>query len=81
VFNSVFKHDYPRFFNQEMQYRKLGQNPPYTYLITITLFSTNQETLSRNARKLYDALNHETIKCLGPSDMGKVNYMYKNRII
>ncbi len=81
VFNSVFKHDYPRFFNQEMQYRKLGQNPPYTYLITITLFSTNQETLSRNARKLYDALSHDTIKCLGPSDMGKVNYMYKNRII
>ena len=81
VFNSVFKHDYPRFFNQEMQYRKLGQNPPYTYLITLTLFSTNQETLNRNARKLYDLLAHETIKCLGPSDMGKVNYTYKNRII
>jgi primosomal protein N' (replication factor Y) (superfamily II helicase) len=81
VFHSVFKHDYPRFFMQEMQYRKLGQNPPYTFLITITLFGSNQEVLSRNARKLYEALAHDTIKCLGPSDMGKVNYSYKNRII
>ena len=81
VFNSVFKHDYPRFFNQEMGYRKLGQNPPYTYLITITLYGSNQESLNRNARQLYEHLEHDSIKCLGPSDMGKVNYTYKNRII
>lgn len=81
VFNSVFKHDYPRFFAQEMGYRKLGQNPPYTYLITITLYGTNQESLNRNARLLFERLQHDSIKCLGPSDMGKVNYTYKNRII
>jgi primosomal protein N' (replication factor Y) (superfamily II helicase) len=81
VFHSVFNHDYPRFFMQEMQYRKLGQNPPYTFLITITLYGSNQEVLSRNARKLYESLSHDTIKCLGPSDMGKMNYTYKNRII
>ncbi len=81
VFNSVFKHDYPRFFNQEMAYRKLGQNPPYTYLITLTLFGNNQENLNRNARSLFEELQHNSIKCLGPSDMGKVNYTYKNRII
>ena len=81
VFNSVFKHDYPRFFAQEMGYRKLGQNPPYTYLITLTLMGSNQDTLNRNARSLFEHLQHDSIKCLGPSDMGKVNYTYKNRII
>lgn len=81
VFNSVFKHDYPRFFAQEMGYRKLGKNPPYTYLITLTLMGSNQDTLNRNARSLFEHLQHDSIKCLGPSDMGKVNYTYKNRII
>ena len=64
-----------------MGYRKLGQNPPYTYLITITLYGTNQESLNRNARLLFERLQHDSIKSLGPSDMGKVNYTYKNRII
>ena len=35
--------DYNRFFNEEMAFRKEGQNPPYTYLTMLTFASSNEK--------------------------------------
>lgn len=74
------KHDYVSFFNQEMQYRHAGQNPPYTYLITVTLISSKPQSAMN---PLYQLTHYstDTIKILGPSDLGKLQNRYRARCI
>lgn len=39
------KGDYHKFYLTEMNYRRLSKNPPYTYLMQITISSANEEKL------------------------------------
>lgn len=74
------KHDYVSFFNQEMKYRHAGQNPPYTYLITVTLISLKPQSAMNPLYQLTQYAT-DTIKILGPSDLGKLQNRYRARCI
>jgi primosomal protein N' (replication factor Y) len=41
------RQDYDSFFQHEMQFRKAGQYPPYTYLIALTVSGTDQKKVER----------------------------------
>jgi len=76
----AINHDYPAFFNKEMAYRKLGQNPPYAYLIYVSLIHADNAIAQSEAFKLFDLLKAKA-EVLGPSDLGKLKDVYRYRII
>ncbi len=73
-------HDYEAFFTHEMQYRHQANNPPYTYLINITLSSFNQEDILNPLYMIKEKFD-TSIKVLGPSDLGKLQNRYRARLI
>jgi primosomal protein N' (replication factor Y) len=76
------KHDYLRFFAIEMRYRKLGQNPPYTYLIALEWTAQNHASALSEANIAKEILdNDERYRILGPVDLGKTKGSYRTRII
>lgn len=76
------KHDYLRFFAIEMRYRKLGQNPPYTYLIALEWTSQKQESALIAAARAVERLDTQgDYRILGPVDLGKTKGSYRVRII
>ncbi|KAF0227006.1 MAG: primosomal protein N' (replication factor Y) (superfamily II helicase) [Erysipelotrichaceae bacterium] len=77
----AIKHDYPAFFHKEMSYRQLGQNPPYTYLIYITLTHKEEIVAQSEAFAMYEAFKQMEIDVLGPSDLGKLKDIYRYRLI
>ena len=81
VYPSLLNHDYKRFYVQEMKYRKIAQNPPYTYLINVSLYGKEETKLYANALHITQALRDEQIKVLGPSDLGKRMHVYTQRIL
>lgn len=78
----ALKHDYLRFFSIEMRYRKIGQNPPYTYLIALEYTSKTHDSALECAKDaaMWFASNPE-IRILGPVDLGKTKGAYRCRII
>jgi primosomal protein N' (replication factor Y) len=74
-------HDYPAFFNKEMSYRKLGQNPPYSYLIYVTLSHKDNDTVQSEAFAMFETLKAKSVEVLGPSDLGKLKDVYRYRLI
>jgi len=75
------KHDFDGFFRYEMNFRKVGQNPPYTYLISINASAPSQALAAQVLYTLMEALQSSTLTCLGPSDLGKVQNHYRARLI
>ena len=79
---TAVQHEYKRFFVTEMNYRKLGQNPPYQYLIAMIFSSSQQEHASEAAEEAAVLLrNQDRCKVLGPSDLGKTARIYRNRLL
>lgn len=74
--------DYLTFFQKEMEYRRLTQNPPYTYLISI-VFSDMSESVARNdALSFASVLRKENIfKVLGPSELTRIQDRHRIRIL
>jgi len=64
-----------------MAYRKLGQNPPYSYLIYVTVSHSNNDTAQNEAFILFEKLKVQNVEVLGPSDLGKVKDTYRYRLI
>jgi len=78
----ALKHDYLRFFAIEMRYRKLGQNPPYTYLIALEWSSLQHASALFGAKRAVELLDiQEECRILGPVDLGKTKGSYRVRII
>jgi primosomal protein N' (replication factor Y) len=78
----ALRHDYLRFFATEMRYRKLGQNPPYTYLIALEWSSKKDASASVSAQRAIELLDvEEDYRILGPVDLGKTKGSYRVRII
>ncbi|MFV0380548.1 MAG: primosomal protein N' [Anaerorhabdus sp.] len=77
---TAIKNDYKSFFTQEMNYRKIGQYPPYTYLISIVIIGKNFQDVSDASLNIKNKLIGE-FKVLGPSDIGKLKDNYRFRII
>lgn len=84
VLQCVKNHDYQKFYHQEMKSRKIGQYPPFTYLISIVVQGKKEENVSRCSEEikyyLQQHLNHASI--LGPANctIYKMQDMYRKRI-
>lgn len=64
------RQDYPKFYQTEMQYRKLGKNPPFTYLLQISLSSSDEEKLDDTIVTLKETIQRtlgEDVTVIGPS--------------
>lgn len=78
--------NYNAFFNKEMAIRKLGQYPPYTYLISLELTSKNEEALIKTSSSIVDDLlskKYENVSVLGPTMpyISKENENYRRLIL
>lgn len=78
--------NYNAFFNKEMAIRKLGQYPPYTYLISLELTSKNEEALIKTSLSIVDDLlskKYENVSVLGPTMpyISKENENYRRLIL
>ena len=75
-------HDYRRFFSIEMNYRKIGQNPPYTYLVALEWTATKQESAAQSAAiATLELTESDELNVLGPVDLGKTKGVYRSRVI
>jgi len=72
---------YKSFFKQEMQYRKLAQYPPYSYLISIVFSDENESNTYRKSQEFLKYFNDENIKVLGPSFILRLRGFHRVRII
>ena len=79
--------DYNRFFNEEMEYRKESQNPPYTYLTTLTFASSNEKEVIDKSYYFKDFLvakfAQKRVEVIGPSEpfITKMNDKYRRKIL
>lgn len=80
VIQCVQKQNYLRFFQNEMNFRKAGQYPPYTYLISITVFSTSQSKVDSTSLLIKNSLVGN-FKVIGVVSLLKIKDRYRSRII
>ena len=67
VMQSVVSHDYDQFFKREMQYRHLGQYPPYVYMATLVFCHMDMEKARQKAMEAKKFLKENRV--LGPIDI------------
>ena len=72
---------YKSFFKQEMQYRKLAQYPPYTYLISIVISAEKEIVALNRATNFIKSLNPDNFKVLGPSLLIRIKGLQRVRVI
>lgn len=76
------RQDYVSFFKNEMEYRHIGDYPPYKYMIAICFSSRDQ---NRAQRLAWDAgeqfRKDESIRTLGPSQLGRILDEYRYRVV
>lgn len=77
---SAAKQDYLSFFRQEMQFRKAGQYPPYTYLIALTISGTDPQKVDHLAMQLKTELTGN-FKTIGIVNLLKIKDRARDRII
>lgn len=79
--------DYSRFFNEEMKVRKLNHNPPYYYLILITLSSKNKDYLIDSCFEIKNILEakfaNKMVEVIGPSEpyISKINGKFQRKFL
>ncbi|MEG1461707.1 MAG: primosomal protein N', partial [Anaerorhabdus sp.] len=77
---TAIRQDYVSFFNQEMQFRKAGGYPPYTYMIAILVQDRDNDKVKKWARKIKQNLQGD-FKILGPSELLKMKDLYRMRLL
>ena len=76
------RHDYKRFFQEEMQYRHVGFYPPYCYMCSI-VFSHKEEVICDDESSLFltQLQTYENLRILGPSQLLKKRNLARSRIL
>lgn len=72
--------NYDAFFVQEMQFRKMGMYPPYTYLLAITFSGKNEKDVNDTAIQFMNELEGP-FKVLGVSTLLKIKDLYRSRVL
>ena len=76
VMKAVVAHEYNAFFTREMQYRHLGQYPPYVYMATLVFCHLDMEKARQRALEAKQFLKENRV--LGPIDI--TMRMKRNRV-
>lgn len=79
-------HDYDRFYQTEMQYRKLNQYSPYYYTVRFTISNFDDHTTQATAAKVAAILQQADIqatKVIGPaqSTISRINNQYYYQLL
>ena len=74
------KQDYVSFFKNEMKFRHIGNYPPYSYFISLTVYSLSEEKAEETALWLKNAL-HGNFKVIGVVKLLKIKDQYRSRIL
>nr|MCR4950962.1 primosomal protein N' [Solobacterium sp.] len=77
---SAAKHDYLSFFQNEMQFRRAGQYPPYTYMIALTLTGRDAAATEKTAVRMKQEIRGD-LKIIGVSSLVKINDLTRCRIL
>lgn len=77
---AVIEQDYESFFNQEMVFRRAGQYPPYTYLISLLISSKDEKKAERLALDIKGRLKGD-FSVLGIIPLLKLADNFRFRII
>lgn len=86
VLNCVKNNDFNSFYNYEMNIRKLLKYPPYYYLVSLKIISSDYNVALDNANKVFkylkDNIDSSSI-VLGPTtaNLFKFNNMYRFQIV
>lgn len=76
------RQDYRGFFKKEMNFRHLTNNPPYSYLISIVFNNRDKQKAVDEIHQFAILLKQkEAGKVLGPSELYKMQDMYRFRLI
>ena len=85
VFNHVINHDYESFYKEEMNIRKKLNYPPYYYLVSIKVLTTNydfgRDKSNEIGRILRKYLTSSVILGPAPHSIFKINNTYRFQII
>ena len=82
VLETGARNDYLTFFKKEMEYRRLSQNPPYTYLISIVISHANESVVDEESTLFAGQLRRKsTFKVLGPSALHRISDRHRRRIL
>ncbi len=86
VLNYVKENNFNKFFNYEMNIRKILKYPPYYYLVSLKIISKDYKTSLDNATKICDYLKQNidsTSIVLGPTtaNLFKFNNTYRFQIV
>jgi primosomal protein N' (replication factor Y) len=73
--------DYSTFFKKEMQFRHLGNYPPFSYLASIIFSSLKEEQLHDEVMTIADSLSMSDVKKLGPVELLRRNDEHRMRIV
>jgi primosomal protein N'' len=76
------RHDYKRFFREEMQYRHVGFYPPYSYMCSIVCSHKDQSICEEETNLFLVQLQaYENLRILGPSQLLKKRNQARSRIL
>ncbi len=83
VLKEVIEGSYESFFKKEINLRKLGENPPYTFIDVIQVSSKKQVDAFKEAFRIMKYLNIKNVKILGPvvPYISKVNLKYRVNLL
>lgn len=70
VLQCVKKHDYLKFFNEEMEFRKLAKYPPYVHLVSVLIQGKDEDVVSKCTTqiKTYFQKQLKDVLILGPAN-------------
>lgn len=72
--------DYLTFYQEEMKFRKAGQYPPYTYLISLTISGNNQSNVDHLSLEIKNRIQGN-FKVIGIVSLLKIQDRVRNRIL
>ena len=76
------RQDYISFFKNEMEYRHIGDYPPYKYMTAICFSSKDQNKAQDLAWQASEQFRKdESIRTLGPSQLGRILDEYRYRVV
>ena len=73
--------DYSTFFKREMQFRHLGNYPPFSYLASVIFTSLKEAQVQGEVEKIMDEIPMSKVKRLGPIELLRRNDEYRIRIV
>lgn len=79
VLQAVKNHDYQGFFRQEMQYRHLGNYPPYTYMAMVVFSHEKPEKAMDKAQQAAEMFREQRV--LGPVTISMRRQKHRVRLL